>query len=155
MPPLHRRLVLFFFFVTGSWCAYGQPIELYKSFGGARFQRDTLTLTLRQVSQIISIDQQAAAEFKIARTNYNVAGVLGFGGAVLLAVPVVSAISGGEPEWLVAGGGAAMILASIPFSKAFKNRASSALDGYNSRHEKTASNRVKVHFTGNGFVLKF
>jgi hypothetical protein len=143
--------------------AYAQQLEMHRTLGGAHFMRDTLYLSHRQVSEILSVDPQAHAEFKIARNNYRIGGLMGFAGAALLAIPVFSAVAGGEPEWVLAGGGAALLIASIPFSRSFKNRSQAAIDGYNLRHVKPESRlynkyqglRPKFYFTGAGATLRF
>jgi hypothetical protein len=128
-------------------------ITLVKTFGGAKFEMDTLTLSPRQVLEILKETPLAYEEFKLAKKNYSIAGVMGFSGAILAGVPLISAISGGDPEWGLAAGGAALILGSIPLSKAFQKRANNALDAYN----KKFSSRIKTNFylTGTGFRLRF
>ena len=113
---------------------------------------DTLTLSPRQVLEILRETPLAYEEFKLAKKNYNIAGVMGFSGAILVGVPLISAISGGDPEWGLAAGGAALILGSIPLNKAFQKHANNALDAYN----KKFSSRIKTSFflTGTGFRLK-
>jgi hypothetical protein len=143
--------------------AYSQQLEMHRTIGGAHFMRDTLYLSHRQVSEILSIDPQAHAEFKVARNNYRIGGILGFAGAIMLAVPVISSVTGSEPEWVLAGGGAALVIASIPFSRSFKNRSQAAIDGYNLRQVKPESRvynkyeglRPRLYFTGIGATLRF
>lgn len=139
-----------------------QRLEIHRTVGGAHFMMDTLYLSHRQVSEIVNVDPQASHEFKVALKNYRTGGILGFGGAIVLAIPVVNAIAGGEPEWLMAGGGAILLVASLPFSRAFKSHAQLAIDGYNLRQvdQKTSllKNRrppMRLQFRGNGFALKF
>jgi hypothetical protein len=147
-------VVSFCFFLSLHHLMAQKPITMYKTFGNVRFEMDTLNLTMRQVSEILSVNSEALSEFKIARTNYNVAGIFGFTGSLLIAVPVVTAIAGGEPEWGLAAGGAALVLGSIPFSKAFKNRANSALDHYNSQLANSRRERPQLFFTGTSAVLR-
>ncbi len=128
---------------------------MYKTFGGVRFERDTVILSFRQVSEILAVDPQAAADFKLARTNYNAAGVLGFAGGFLLAFPIGTAIAGGDPEWGLAAGGAVLILASLPLNRAFKTRAGAALDRYNSGQPKARLRRPEFGLTGTGFSLRY
>lgn len=142
--------------------ALSQPLEIHKTLGGAHFMRDTLYLSHRHVAEILSVDPQATEEFKIAIKNYRVGGILGFSGAILLAIPVVSAISGGEPEWLMAGAGGALLVASVPFSRAFKSRSESAITIYNEKHAGQTGSirrrnnlRARLYFTGAGVALKF
>ncbi len=144
-----------------SIVAEGQTLSMYPKFGSTRFEykKDTTTITVspKQVSQILQDDPLAASEFKKARTNYALSGVLGFSGGVLIAIPVASAIGGGDPDWALAAGGAALILASIPFHKSFLHHAESAIDRYNNKH--TSSFRPKAHYyfagTGAGVIIKF
>lgn len=88
----------------------------------------------------------AYEEFKQAKVNYNVAGVLGFTGGVLIGIPIGTAIAGGDPEWGLAAGGAVLILGSIHFNRVFKGRAFNALELYNKKY----SSRLKptFHFYG-------
>ncbi|HZY77953.1 MAG TPA: hypothetical protein VFE50_00425 [Cyclobacteriaceae bacterium] len=126
---------------------------MHKTLGGAHFQRDTVYLSHRHVAEILSVDPEATNEFKIATKNYRVGGIMGFSGAILLAIPLVSAFSGGEPEWIMAGAGAALMIGSIPFSRGFKNHAEAAIEGYNTRHEPASQTRL--YFNGSGITLKF
>lgn len=119
-----------------------QEIKIYKTFGGVRFEMDTLVISPKQVLELLKVEPIAYQEFKRAKLNYNVAGVLGFTGGILIAIPLGTAIVGGEPEWGLAAGGAALLLASIPFNRAFKNRAVYALDLYNKNH----ASRIKPTF---------
>src|SRR5262245_31485280 len=108
------RVILTAFVILLCYEGFSQPIQMHKTLGGAHFQRDTIYLSHRHVKELLSIDPEASHEFKLAVEDYRVGGVLGFSGAILLAIPVVTAIAGGEPEWLLAGGGAVLLGASVP-----------------------------------------
>jgi hypothetical protein len=149
-----KKLILPFFLALGFCPLLAQPITMYKTFGNVRFEMDTLTLSFRQVSELLSINPKALQDFKTARTNYNVAGLLGFSGSLLVAIPVITAIAGGQPEWGFAAGGAALILSSIPFSRAFKIRATDALDNYNSQFPKARLQKPEVYFSGRGLGVR-
>ncbi len=140
--PLLLWLVCFALF---GFCN-AQEIKMYKTFGGVRFEMDTLVLSPKQVLEILKEEPLAYEEFKQAKVNYNVAGVLGFTGGVLVGIPIGTAIAGGDPEWGLAAGGAALILGSIHFNRVFKARAFNALELYNKKY----SSRLKptFHFYG-------
>ena len=129
---------------------------MVKTFGGARFEMDTLTLSPKQVLEMMRIRPVAHAEFKKALANYNASGVFGFAGGLLIAVPLATAAVGGQAEWGVAGAGAALMLVTIPLTKAFRRHAQNALDEYN---KQPHTSRVKTNFylTGNGarVVIRF
>ncbi len=136
--------------------SFAQEIHAYKTFGGVRFEMDTLTLGLNQVLEIVKENPDAYAELKRAKANYGVAGVLGFSGAILIAIPVGTVIAGGSPEWGLAAGGAALLLASIPFTTAFRGHTMQALDIYNAK-SRTARIKSEFQFYGTGarLILRF
>lgn len=148
--------VLTFFLFVFVGLIQAQEITMYKTFGGVRFERDSVVLSTRQVMEILNENPTAFAEFKKAKTNYNVAGVLGFTGGILIGIPLGTALVGGEPEWGLAAAGGLFILGSIPFNRIFKARALHALDIYNG---KEITSRIKPEFYFGGtsarLILKF
>jgi hypothetical protein len=146
------RFILIGFVTLFSYEAFSQTLEMHTSFGGAQFKLDTIYLTHRQVRQILSIDPRASREFKIAVNNSRFSGLAGFSGVIFLA-PLITAVAGGNANWIMVGGGVVLLGASIPLSKAFKKHAQIAVDGYNQRQQMQG--RAKLYFAGNGFKLKF
>ncbi len=137
-----------------------QPLTMYKTFGGIRYEyrKDTnvYNVSPKQVLNIVGDDPLAFAEFKKARTNSTVAGLMGFLGAVMIAIPLASAIGGSEPEWGYAASGATLIIGSIPFNNAYKRRSQNACDIYNGKHTVLRP-QMEYHFAGLGgkIVVKF
>lgn len=123
---------------------------MYKTFGGVRYEMDTLVLGPKQVLEVLKSNPVAFEEFKRAKVNYNIAGVLGFTGGVLIGLPIGTAIAGGDPEWGLAAGGVGLLLATIPFNRAYKGRAFGAIELYN----KKETSRVKPIFHFNGTQAK-
>lgn len=142
-----------------TFCFYkislAQEIKAYKTFGGVRFERDTVTLGLNQVLDIVKENSKAYAELKRAKLNYNAAGVFGFTGAVLIGFPVGTAIAGGDPEWGLAAGGAALIIASIPFTSAFRGHTMEALDIYNNKNISRIKPEFQFYGSGARLILRF
>ncbi len=153
---MNIRLIVFFCLFTCSSVSFGQKIEIYKTFGGYRFERDSVSISPKMVLETMKDNQLAYMEFKKAKTNLDVASVLGFTGGLLIGFPLGTAIVGGEPEWGLAAGGLGLILISIPFNNAFKQHALSALDNYNA---DLNARRVKVNFylagAGGRLIIKF
>ncbi len=135
-----------------------QEITMYRTFGGVGFEIDTVSYSPKQILRILNSNPQAYMEFKKAKSKYDVSGILGFAGVVLIAVPLTSAIFGGEPEWGLAAGGALLVGASIPLNLSFRRHALNAIDTYNSG---LSSSRAKpsAHLflsgTALGFTIKF
>lgn len=134
--------------------SFAQEIKAYKTFSGIRFERDSITLGINQVLEIVKENPQAYAELKRAKSNYNAAGMLGFAGGILLGFPLGTALAGGDPEWVMAAGGAALILGSIPFTRAFRGHTKQALDLYNNKGN-TSRIRPEFLFYGSGARLIF
>ena len=144
------------FYIVLAASSQAQEITMYKTFGGVRFERDTVELSTKQVMEILREKPLAFEEFKKAKSNYNVSSFLGITGSLLVVFPLATAVVGGNPEWGLAAGGAALILGSIPFHRIFKARALNALDIYNG---KVITSRIKpeFHFGGTSarLVIKF
>ncbi len=128
---------------------------MVRSFGSTRFEMDTLTLSAKQVSGILKENAVAYEEFKKARLNSGLGGVVGFGGAILIAIPVVTVLAGGKPEWALAGVGGALVIASIPLDKAYRRHAQNALDEYNRNFAARIHSRLYLSATGAQRVIRF
>jgi len=133
---------------------------IYHGFGSTTYEyvrKDSVfTVSPKQVLNIMKDDPLAYSEFKKARTNSSIAGVMGFTGFVLVAIPLVTSIAGGNPEWGLAVGGAGLIIGSIPLNGAFRRHAQHAIDTYNKKHTAFIP-RTEYYFSGLGgkVVIKF
>jgi hypothetical protein len=154
---MNRSTFFLTLFVIIGQLSFAQEINIYKTFGGYRFERDSVSISPKMVLEIMEVNPQAYAEFKRAKSNYATAGVLGAVGGFMIGFPIGTAVVGGDPEWGLAAGGLGLILVSIPFTSAFRNHALNALDTYNS--SLSSSKRVKINFflagAGGKLVIKF
>jgi hypothetical protein len=153
---MKKFILLSLLSICFSLLSEAQEIKAYKTFGGVRFEMDTVTLSLKQVLEIVKVNPEAYAELKRAKSNYSAAGVLGFAGGVLIGIPLGSALAGGNPEWGLAAGGAGLILASIPFTTAFRGHTMQALDLYNNKGQ-TSRIKPEFQFYGSGarLIIRF
>jgi hypothetical protein len=141
--------------------ARGQErLVMYPSFGAVHFEyeKDTVAyqVTPKQVTQILFDHPEALREFKTARTHSTLAGISGFIGMGLILFPTATAALGGDPEWGMAAGGAAMIVASIPLSRSYRRKARHAIELFNRKHSAFLP-RPYLQFRGNGasLILRF
>jgi hypothetical protein len=130
-----------------------KKLAIYKTFGGVVYEMDTLTISTKQVAMVLKSNPEAYREFELARTNATTSSILGFSGAALVAVPLVTLIAGGEANWFLAGGGAALLLASIPFNLSFKNHAVSAIELYNGKLTSQTRLKSTLYMTGSGATV--
>lgn len=140
-------------------CARGQErLVMYPRFGTVHFEyeKDTVAyqVTPKQVSQILFDHPEAYREFKTARTHSTLSGICGFVGMGLILFPTATAALGGDPEWGMAAGGAALVIASIPLSRSYRQKAQHALDSFNRKHSAFVP-RPYLQFRGNGASLIF
>ncbi|HNU41259.1 MAG TPA: hypothetical protein PKH83_02115 [Cyclobacteriaceae bacterium] len=152
-----KRILLISLLLISISNAYSQTrteIKMYKTFGGARFEMDTLVLSPKQVLQVLKAEPLAYEKFKRAKANYNAAGILGFAGGVLIGLPIGTAIGGGNPEWGLAAAGGVLVLGSFSLTAVFRSHAFDAIELYNG---KTARIKPQVQFYGTGvrIVMRF
>ena len=148
------RVILFILLVSGFQFSFCQQINVYKIFGGYRFEKDSVAISPKMVLTLMQTNTTAYDEFKKAHTYYNVMGIMKFAGAAMVLVPVATAIAGGDPEWGLAAGGMVLILGSIPLNLSFQRHAVNALDIYNGSLSRSSRLRINFLFTGTGARLK-
>ena len=70
--------------------------------------------------------------------------------------PIGTAAGGGEANWTLAGIGAGLIVAAIPFENAFSKRARNSINIYNSRTGKSSWRKPQLNlgFTRHGMGMK-
>ena len=149
------RIITTFFallLATSAHAQEGGNIRMEKS----KFYEGYRVLKPGEVQDRMKIVPEAFQEFKKAKSNYDAAQVLGFVGGFLIGWPLGTALGGGDPQWGLAGGGAALLLATIPLHRGYKKHAKSALTIYNSppvaRHKTSV--RLSFHGCGAGLVVK-
>lgn len=134
-----------------SFGLHAQEIKAYKTFGGIRFEQDTTELSIHEVMSILKENSNAYNEIKRAKRFSNAAAITGFTGAVLLAFPFGTAVSGGDPEWIMAASGATLLITSIPLMKSYRKHTMNALDIYNN---KSARIKPEVSWLGTQVKLR-
>ncbi len=154
-----KTIVILFSMMTLSQAQAQKKLTLYKTFGSVVFElNDSVQLSMKQTLGLVYQNQQAYRELKKARTRGTLSGVMGFTGAAMVAVPLVTLAYGERSDWGLAGGGAALIVGSVFFNRWFKARALYAVDLYNAGlPQKTSRLKPEFYFYGSGakLVIKF
>jgi hypothetical protein len=148
-----QRLALLLLALFATLAVYGQTeIRMEKS----KFYEGRTLLKPGQVLDRMRSKPEAFNEFKKAKSNYDAGQVLGFTGGFLIGWPLGTALGGGDPQWGMAAGGAALLLLTIPLQSGFKRHAQNALTIYNG--DPLARDRVNLHFrfhaTAASLILK-
>lgn len=126
---------------------------------GTVFQQNGKYLTPKQLVEITSLNPDALAEMKKARTNYSAGMVFSYIGGFMIGWPIGTAIAGGDPEWAMAGIGAGLIGISIPFSASYTRHARNGVAIYNRTLTYSGSvhpeYRLKLMANGIGLQVRF
>lgn len=137
-----------------SECTIAQSIRPEIRMERSRFYEDDKLIKPKEVLSRMEADPEAFAAFKKAKANYDASQVFGFIGGFMIGWPLGTALAGGDPQWGLAAGGAAVILASLPFNSAFKKHAANALTIYNKRSGASAFPvKLKFRFDGTGVAI--
>jgi len=120
------------------------PIMLEKVFGGLKFSQNGKYLKPKEILALMESNPEAFNAFKKAKSNLDMASVLGFAGGFMVGWPLGAAVAGGEPQWGLAAAGGALVVLSIPFSTGFKKHATKAVDIYNGNNPMARAYPARV-----------
>lgn len=129
-----KPTVLVALFVCLITCGNAQQLRMERGFGSVRFYLDSTELAVRQLREVLAKEPMALETFKKARTNLTFASILGATGGFLIGFQIGTLIGGGEPDWAIAAGGAALIVAGIPLQRKSYRQSEESLNLYNSKH---------------------
>lgn len=157
---MKKLLSILVFTIVTSSVVSAQKIEMRKVFGGLVFEQQGKTLLLKDMEAIMKENKKAVALIQSAKTNQTWSLVLGTTGGALVGFPIGTAIGGGEPEWAIAGVGAALIIATIPIVKGFNRKTKKAVALYNNGVSSTSyqfqpSFNLKISGTNVGISMNF
>ncbi len=161
---MKRIAIIMTLLMVGLTFTFGQTvtdsISMKKAFGGYKFYQGEKRLNMNQLVNAIKPNEQAYNQIKTAQSSYALASIIGFAGGFMVGWPIGTAIGGGEPNWIMAGIGAGLIVVSIPISQKFNRQAKQAVDTYNGGLQTSSfwdKRELRFSMTGNGigFTLRF
>ena len=159
MKKLFTSIILCSIFVFTFGQNKPDSITFVKKALGTVFQQNGRSLTPKQLLEITSVNSDALAEMKIAKTNYDVGYVFGCAGGFLIGWPIGAAIAGGDANWTLAGIGAGLAIISIPFTSGYTKHAKNAIRLYNSSlmypFNSKFEPKVKIIPGGVGVLINF
>ena len=133
-------------------------ILINKIFGGYQFYQGNTRLNMNQLVNIMKPNERAWQLAKKAQSTNTLGTITGFAGGALIGWPLGTALAGGDPEWLMAGIGAGLIVVAIPLSQKFNKQVKQAVDVYNAPLRESSfwdKRELKFSVTGNGAGLVF
>ena len=161
---MRTSLILTALLFLGFNFSFGQivtdSISAKKVFGGYNFYQGTKRLSVNELKNAMKLNDQAYGEMKSAQSANIFATIIGGVGGFMVGWPLGTAIGGGDPNWVMAGIGAGLIVVSIPISQKFSKHAKRAVDIYNDGLKTNTfweRNELKLSMSedGVGLVLRF
>lgn len=152
-----QLFILFFlgaFFNCFSQSGEGMVFKKARG-GGFEFVEDGQVLTMRGAMDRIERIPEAYTLIKKAKTQTDIATILQFAGGFMVGWPLGTAIGGGDPDWVLAGIGVGVFLASLPFHFSFKKNAEKAVKLYNQSDGKNLGLQLHLSPTKAGLVWTF
>ena len=137
--------------ITTTLCL-SQELSLSKG----KFYKGDVRIDARQFVKQMESNREAFAIATKAKSNYDVSNVLGFIGGFMIGWPLGTAIGGGEPEWGLAIGGAAIVGIAIPIQSSASKKFRSAAGIYNQAAGLDASASLfKVNLSPGGVGVSY
>jgi hypothetical protein len=134
--------IFIFFFLKLSFCN-AQKIEIEKVFGGYKYTQKGDKMTLQDLARTMESNPEASKLIRQAQTNNTISLITGGIGGFLIGYPIGTAISGKEPNWILAGIGAGIAIISFPLSSSANKKAKQAIELYNSSLKSTSFKETK------------
>ena len=129
-------------------------LEMETTIGTVFLQNNSI-LSPKDLLYVMQLNEEAYNEMSIAISCRNSGIVLGMGGGFAVGFSIGRVISGREPNWVLAGLGAAGIVGAFALQSAFNTHARNAVTIYNSGL-KPVSNRnteLNLAISGNGIGI--
>ena len=160
MRKLFLLIGVVLYVATASAQAPNDQITVKNVFGGVQFFQNGKKLTVGKMVKIMENNEAAYAKIKSAQSNKTLSSVFGIPGGFLLGWSLGSALAGGEPNWVLTGVGAGLVVVSIPFGINSNKQSVAAVDIYNEGLKTTSFvNNIEGRFCfkGNaiGLILTF
>jgi len=135
-------------------------ISIKKIFGGYKFYQGEKKLSMSELVNIMQPNVEAFKEIKSAQSAFTLATIIGGVGGALVGWPIGTAIGGGKANWVMAGIGAGLIVASIPISQNFNRHSKQAVSIFNNGLKINSFwDRNEIRFSisndGVGLCLRF
>ncbi|MEO9484858.1 MAG: hypothetical protein ABJG47_15470 [Ekhidna sp.] len=146
--------ILAFLFVLMSITCFSQNQDLKMEKG--RFLINGDRSTLREFVEVMRPNPEAYDLALKAKSGYSAGSVVGFIGGFMIGWPIGTALGGGDPNWTLAGVGAAVVAVAIPIMSSATKKMDQALDIYgNSSSAQTSKLDLKLMPTKVGLVYSF
>ena len=136
-------------------------LQFKRVFGGYKILLHNKALKNRDVKDLMQAYPPAFKAFRTTRFYNTSATLLGIAGGVLIAIPIGTAIAGGDANWNLAYAGGAMVAVTIPLGIFGRKKALKSVKRYNEylinpdMHAGEAVLLIGIFSTGPGILFHF
>ncbi len=121
--------------MTSFLSTYGQStidtIVTKKGFGGYVYFKNKKNVSKYQLVNVMRSNAKAYKQINSALPNDYLAKIFSYAGGGLIGWPIGAALSGGKPNWSLAGIGAGLIVVAIPIGKQCDKKINNAIRIFN------------------------
>ncbi|MBK6755307.1 MAG: hypothetical protein IPG69_17405 [Flavobacteriales bacterium] len=154
-----REIGLLTLVLACSAPAMGQSVADTIVIDGNKFLMHGTVLKPRQLLDVMSNDAAAYDHMRLAKRSNDYATAFGCVGGFLVGWPLGAAVAGGDPQWIMAGIGAGLIVVGITLNSSYKRHAATAVGTYNARLRDILHGESRLIIgpssSGLGFALQF
>lgn len=147
--------------MVASFCNAQEMTFKRHSFTGYAFYEDGNKLPLNELIEKVESNAEVLHLVRSAKSKSIFATVISFSGGALIGWPIGDAISGGDPNWVLAGIGAGLVIVAIPLGASANKDANKAVELYNATLNATSLYEFKPEYqiiangTGIGLAMRF
>jgi hypothetical protein len=156
-----KKIYLLTTFLVSIISSFGQPIgntmTLKSDFFGLRFYQNDKKMNFSQAAKVMQENEQAYNYIRSARTNNTWSTIIGSIGGFMLGYTLGTSLGGGDPNWVVGGIGAGLIVAGIPLTIQAKKQAQNAVLTYNEGLKSSSFRKTELNLsvTSRSMGLRF
>jgi len=140
---LRKCYLLFILSFAISIICNGQQIERKKVFGGYKYTRDSVDLSIKDLSNTLKSNPESFQLIKKARSNRTISFIISGIGGGLTGYALGSSIGEGYVDWTVAGAGLGLFAVSLPIALKSDEQLKQAVDLYNSNLTSTTYQNIE------------
>jgi len=157
---MKKVLFISIFLITALISTFGQTdnqIIMKKVFGGYKFYQNDNVINMKQLSEILEVNELAYDKFKQAKKNSNIATIMSATGGALIGYQLAMLIVSGELNGIITGIGGGLMIASIPINKKSQKQFATAINNYNTGLKINSSRKkpnIEFVLGGNNIGLR-
>ncbi|MBZ9627095.1 hypothetical protein LB456_06475 [Psychroflexus sp. CAK57W] len=131
MKPIGH--IFFFLLLLTSTLSLSQDITVNQNAWGYEFKQGDQELTWKELLKETESDLESYDLIKRAQSQNTLSTIFAFAGGAFVGIPVGQTIGDGEPSWVLAIAGGALIAVAIPLSSRSKRNLEEGISQYNAR----------------------